>query len=68
VTRAAGTTAEQGAVAEAARGTQAISGAITDLAAGTHDTNARVSDAQQAAEELARMSNTLREAVSRYSI
>jgi methyl-accepting chemotaxis protein len=55
-------------VAEAADGSRAIAGAITGLAEGTQTTNERVADAQQAAAELARMSNELQEAVARFTV
>jgi len=55
-------------VAEAASGTRDITTAINGLASGTQETNARVADAQQAAAELARMSNELRQAVARFTV
>ncbi|RFU21374.1 HAMP domain-containing methyl-accepting chemotaxis protein [Geodermatophilus marinus] len=55
-------------VAEAATGSRQIAAAITGLAAGTQETNARVEDAQRAAEELARMSGDLRDAVRRFTV
>ncbi|WP_369140466.1 methyl-accepting chemotaxis protein [Modestobacter versicolor] len=55
-------------VAEAAGSSRSIATAITGLAAGTAETNERVDDAQRSAAELARMSDELQHAVSRFTV
>ncbi|MCZ2846459.1 methyl-accepting chemotaxis protein [Modestobacter sp. VKM Ac-2978] len=55
-------------VAEAAGSSRSIATAITGLAAGTAETNQRVEDAQRSAVELARMSDELQDAVSRFTV
>jgi len=55
-------------VAEAANGTQGIAAAISGLAAGTQETNQRVAEAQRAADDLARMSGELQEAVAQFRV
>jgi methyl-accepting chemotaxis protein len=55
-------------VAEAAGGTRQIASAISGLADGTQQTSDRVTDARQAAAELARMSGELQDAVRRFSV
>ncbi|MBB3677064.1 methyl-accepting chemotaxis protein [Modestobacter versicolor] len=55
-------------VAEAAGSSRSIATAISGLAAGTAETNQRVEDAQRSAAELARMSDELQHAVSRFTV
>ena len=55
-------------VVEAAGSSRSIATAISGLAAGTAETNQRVEEAQRSAVELARMSDELQDAVSRFTV